>query len=623
MKIILKRLELNQFREATKAWDFKEGRNTFYGKNGVGKTTLFDAENWLRTGKNSKGQPAYGKGSFDIKTIVDGVPIEKTDHSVKGIYEVDGKILTLERTFREQWTKTRGDFEKKLTGHTTDYCIDGKSNINKRLFDDQVKAVFDPKIHSLCSDPSYFPSLTLAERNEALSKMIDTVNPGKIIDGIDGFRESLNGFSVDDKIEISTQAKKKINEELKTLPARIDENRKLIKAADGGVSLADAQADVDQAKKRIRETEKEIDEMKTGEKPKELDELRSLNQMLAISESAFDTVKNEALIKHNKKVNRQKFINQEIEERKVIIKNYDNRVSLLRKTYKDMKDKEFENKPNSCHFCAELITCPHCNETDEKAEKIFNVDKSETLKAAIDSAKKLNVKKKLSEQQIKDLLEERKALGELKEPENLSETSNTKIDDLIQQIKDLKEKQLQTKPLVESEKSLFLKGQLEGYRTGLESAYDVLAKVKSFKESEKRIIELEKRMTKLSGEFDMIEKFFFLLGQYNKKMAEATEEPINELFENTSFKMFTTQINKTILPACDITDKRGRVYETALSNGEQIKTGMDIIKTFSKFYKWYAPVFIDNAESVTDAPELQSQTIDLRVSEKYECLTQV
>ena len=78
MKIILKSLELFQFRKQTGKWSFKKGKNVFLGRNGAGKTTLCDAERWLRTGKDSQ-----GSAKFDIKTIVDGEPASKGNHSVK------------------------------------------------------------------------------------------------------------------------------------------------------------------------------------------------------------------------------------------------------------------------------------------------------------------------------------------------------------------------------------------------------------------------------------------------------------------------------------------------------------------------------------------------------------
>jgi len=102
-KIILKSLELSNFKKLSGLWKFKEDKNVFVGKNGTGKTTLADAEKWLRTGKDSD-----NKSVFDIKTIVNGETVSKGKHSVIGTYEIDGKGLKLERIYKEKWTKKRG-----------------------------------------------------------------------------------------------------------------------------------------------------------------------------------------------------------------------------------------------------------------------------------------------------------------------------------------------------------------------------------------------------------------------------------------------------------------------------------------------------------------------------------
>lgn len=47
----------------------------------------------------------------------------------------------------------------------------------------------------------------------------------------------------------------------------------------------------------------------------------------------------------------------------------------------------------------------------------------------------------------------------------------------------------------------------------------------------------------------------------------------------------------------------------------QINAGLDCIKTLSEFYNVHVPLFVDNAESVTNLYNMDTQVIRLVVSE--------
>ena len=93
---------------------------TAKGDNGAGKTTLFDAFTWLLFDKDSQ-----NKAKFDIKTLdKNNNALHGLDHEVEAVLEIDGKQITLKKSFREKWQKKRGSAEQQFTGHTTDFYID-------------------------------------------------------------------------------------------------------------------------------------------------------------------------------------------------------------------------------------------------------------------------------------------------------------------------------------------------------------------------------------------------------------------------------------------------------------------------------------------------------------------
>jgi hypothetical protein len=58
----------------------------------------------------------------------------------------------------------------------------------------------------------------------------------------------------------------------------------------------------------------------------------------------------------------------------------------------------------------------------------------------------------------------------------------------------------------------------------------------------------------------------------------------------------------------------GVPFETSLNNGSRINVGLDIINTISTQTGLSLPVFVDNAESVTELLPIESQVVRLVVS---------
>ena len=115
MKILLKKLSLENFKGIKSlAIDFTE-KTTISGANGTGKTTVYDAFLWCLFGKDSA-----DRKDFNVKTIEpNGLATEKIDHSVTAILSIDGMETTLTRTLRENWVKKRGESEATLFGNET------------------------------------------------------------------------------------------------------------------------------------------------------------------------------------------------------------------------------------------------------------------------------------------------------------------------------------------------------------------------------------------------------------------------------------------------------------------------------------------------------------------------
>ena len=97
------------------------------------------------------------------------------------------------------------------------------------------------------------------------------------------------------------------------------------------------------------------------------------------------------------------------------------------------------------------------------------------------------------------------------------------------------------------------------------------------------------------------------------------DERINGQFDLVKWKLSEVQINEGIKDVCVCT-MNGTPWP-ALSTGEKIVAGLDIVRTLSKAWGITVPCFVDNAESCTMPLVAPGQLIALRAVEGVKDLT--
>jgi len=156
---------------------------------------------------------------------------------------------------------------------------------------------------------------------------------------------------------------------------------------------------------------------------------------------------------------------------------------------------------------------------------------------------------------------------------------------------------------------------LEKAKQGAET---LLNNVKAHAAGQARIKELEAEQKRLAAEFEKLESELFLIDEFVRAKVAILEQKINSQFQIARFKLFNAQVNGGIEECCEVTHD-GVPYSN-MNNAAKINCGLDIINTLSKVYDFSAPVFIDNAEAVTDLFPVDTQVIRLIVSEKDKSL---
>ena len=134
---------------------------TIYGFNGLGKSSIADAFFWCLWGKDQ-----FDRKDHEIKNTVN-TDLNRQDHEVEIVFDVDGRHIPVKRVYTEKWTKRRGSNEQDFTGHETTLWFD-EVPVPLKDFTSRVNDLLDEGIFKLITNPQYFNSLNWKERRNNL-----------------------------------------------------------------------------------------------------------------------------------------------------------------------------------------------------------------------------------------------------------------------------------------------------------------------------------------------------------------------------------------------------------------------------------------------------------------------
>lgn len=604
------------------------------GDNAVGKTTIFDAFTWLLFDKNS-----LDAKDFEIKTLdKNNNVIHGLEHEVSALLNIDGVEKKLSKIYKEKWTKKRGEAEKQLTGHTTDYYIDDVP-VKKSEFQEAIGNIIDEKLFKLITNPLYFSTiLNWKDRRNVLLSIIGDVDVMDVIKGnntLKGFDTLLGEKIVDDLKKTLAARKRKINQDINSIPVRIDE-------LDKSILNLDFEALEDELKLKNEELkqveDKLYDSTKLGdvvlEKQQKLFNLKNMLQSIEYkAESQANRPKKELEALLDEKAYELKDTLRKVstlEERLVSIKF---KKDLVKDQMDSLRNTWHEEKLRTLEFNENEFVCPTCkrefeaDDIEAKKESLieqFNISKSRKL-ADINSlgvAKKdefediekqisnleteveeTKVKASCLEKEVKDI---KVKLDNFKVSIVLGEEHkkvSCEIADLEVEIND----NTSTKELISS---------LRREKSDLVDAIDNIKAKLTYREKNKatleRIEELKDEERKLAETLAKVEKEEFQCETFIKAKVKLMEDSINEKFKYVSFKLFNTLVNGAVEECC-VATVNGVPFDS-VNNAGKINAGIDIINTLCNHYGVNATVFIDNAESVNELLECESQVVRLIVS---------
>jgi DNA repair protein SbcC/Rad50 len=641
-EIILKSLKLKNFKGIKDlVIDFSKVTNIF-GENATGKTSIFDAFTWLLFDKDSQDRTVGDKESnFQIKTYDSkGNIFHGLEHEVSGVININGRDTTFTKIYKEIWTKKRGEAEKQLTGHETLYYID-EVPVKKSEYQDKISSIVDEQLFKQISNPLYFGlNMKWQDRRNVLLDIIGDITSERVINYKSNLR-SIEALLVDKDIDTLKKSisarRKKLNDDIKSIPYRIDECNNSIITTDFEALEVQKQSIVSDI--RVIE-EKILDSSKVNEEV--LLEKNRLSELKSKLRNIEFRAKEEAQKPlHELKVKLYELNNQAFQCTQNIcsfesgIASDKKQADMLESDVQTLREEYGKINEETLTIPEDNFICPTCKRPLEehdietqKSEMLdnFNLNKSKKLSNinAQGKARKEKLQKLQSNiVEVKSHLEDENKLLVSLETEiselnkkiskfnsSVEIESNQEYKDTLRQIQDIESKLQQ--PSETTNQTVELRAKKRDLEHELEDINKQLAQKQHNENMKTRIAELQEEEKKLAQQIAELERQEYLTEEFIKTKVELLESSINNKFKYVSFKLFETQVNGGINECCE-----ALVIGVPFSNANtasQYNAGLDIINSLCNFYGVQAPIFIDNRESINEILETDSQVINLIVS---------
>ena len=669
MKIIsLKSMHLVNFRGA-KDREIEFGKvTTIAGDNGTGKSTIFDAFTWLLFGKDQ-----FDRKDYEITPVVDGKKLTRVDSEVSAVIDVDMCSMSLRRVFHPKWVRRRGQSIEEFDGFETRYFANDVP-LKMSEFNAKVDSMIDGTIFKFVTNPLYFfTMMKWQDQRSILFQMAGSIDDAELARKKPEFAallDQLSGRSWDEFRREIAARKRKLNEELKVIPTKIDQTRRLMPESQDWATLESQKADIDaqiekidttiadkvkanrNAYEEIRAIQKEItkceserDRMVEDAKSAELKRVREAN-------AAEDARVEDANAERNRLERAISNAKRDLEIAKSNIRSIDVQISNATKEREELMSEREDllqqwTEINQRTFVAgvKCVMCPlfHKECTDPAAadradelNRIGDIEFKDRMKKDLD---KVNQRGMQIKQRVADIDTNIQALTQSKaEIESSIMAASRKIEedtsvldsmakvtpahcapaevvpasihgwsDLGSKIEELKAK-IQEPAEVDTTELQNRKRELMGQRDDIASKLNNKSIIEKYTGV---VADLERTSEDLSQQIADVEKTEFTIAYFIHTRTEECESRINGLFKLVNWKLFDKTNAGDEFECCVATNKSG-VLLSATNTADQYNCGIDIINALCHYYGVMAPIFIDNRESVSSLIESDSQIINLK-----------
>lgn len=619
-QIQLKKLILSNWKSINTSVDFNDTTTKIKGRNGVGKTSLVNAWNWLLTSYTNANSPKNHE-LFDnrVELSPDTPPA-----SVTAILTIDGIEYSIKKEAVAKFTRKKGsnEWEKASSDTYTTYLDDIEiSATNLKEWIETNIAPIDMLVY--CMAGEFFANLCEDDKTKARKVLEQLVGEIKQYDFKGDYtliREDLIKYSVEQIEERTKREKKPIEERMSMIPELIKQKESLVDELNSKDFDAILVA-IDEKKQEIEKIDHTI-----------LGKAEAIKPILGQRDMLFELINSKTL-----KVNERR--NAYLKEYNALrseIKSKIDSVLVYNKTVKENNDRKVKSFNNICNALAsesetlkgmqERIEqlkaqrneiksrvfvddkCSYCGQElpdilYEQAKEKFNARQEQELAFVVKQGKELRERIN-NTQELIDELEEMRDKGYVLEEYQKVELLEQQLKEhkasfvpyeeteeykkMWQEIEDLKAT-MPSIPQNDNDELLQAKKQLLVELENLNREYGIKNTIVNLINE---IEELKTERRNLANDIARLEGVINTCKAYQEERAKIISDRINSKLQYCQIQMWQTQKNGDRIPACIITSEDGIKYAT-LNNSNRIKTCVSLQELFCRHYEIELPIFID------------------------------
>lgn len=647
MNVKLLSLELTDFKGVKNAkYEFGD-KTKMSAENGSGKTTIADAFYWLFADKN------YSLASNPNIRPNDG---RECTPAVVAELEIDGKPVTVAKMQKCKVSKPDANGVSKVS-LTNTYEVNSvpKSERDFKEYLSDLGVDFDKFLQ--LSHPDVFVAgmnekKAREQMRNTLFEMAGTISDLEIAKMSTETKEVVVLFENYTKEEIEAMQ----NATLRKIKENYGKEGEILRAKIEG--LESAKVDIDTAELELGK--KAVAELIKSNKEKQDDVSKQYEEYQKLSDGVLELQfeLNDLQRKTNEENNKKRAeIEDKLSEKQFLLKHAERTIqdtehSILnakgviqrkemlledaRNHYKAAQNREFDENSLVCTYCGQEYPI----EKKEQLKANFESHKAEELKSITELGNRTKAELDTEKERLKKLE------SELSEHNKSLEMLNSAIADLENQLSELpqsidisdkedvkaikeqiaeKEKAIQSSNSADEIRSQ-LKAELEELQEQYNEFERQIAKASNNVEIDEQILELRAKQGEYEQSKADCEKILYQLSLVSRKKNELLTEEINKHFKIVKWKLFDYQKNGGYVDCC-IPLIDDRQFGTSTNKGREILAKLDIISGLQKFFGQSYPVFLDNAESLseqtTNRIDMDCQLVMMAVSEDKELRIEV
>ena len=650
MKTIkLKRLEINDFRAKSITIDFKES-TSISGENGVGKSTIMKAWNWLLSGYTDSYSPMNSALFDDSKELTPDTPTAR----VKAVVDIDDMEDTIERTATAKFTRKRGTTEYvKDTSDQYNFYIDNievKSNDFKQWIENNI---CQSDMVTYVLDGSFLTSMIEEDKKgsrKVLEKIVGEIKEEDFKGDYSILKEDMKKYTIEQIEERTKREIVPIKDRMSKIPALIDTHAATI-AEYSSKDFDGIMKEIEKRKKEIEDIDNKIlgngDAIKPilGERNHLLDLINQKSAELnserfKFNKANFDAeaeLKKEldaAKAANNSSVSKYEFAKKLIEQKRVMAECVKENIATVEDAYNQTKKDLTEIKArvftdDKCAYCGQELPEEMLNEAKEK----FNARKKADIDSCVARGKSIAKQKEELESKLASVNDEIEDLvatlgvipatidvteiegryNALKEENKGKRFEDTETySRLMGEIEEFK-RNMPEIPENDNAALTEAKKVLMGTIDNLNREYGIKFKIEELKG---KIKELKDEERELGSDLAILEGKLAKCAEYKQEKADIISYRINGKLKESTIDMWSRQKDGNLVPDVVLKGKNG-VRFSSLNFSDRIRTCIDIQRMFMEHFDISLPVWVDESScfSSNNFPMIDGQVIYLFASE--------